>query len=171
MKKFENGKPIAIALLSLSVIYLFCFNLFPLIRDCYRLNIVYINKTHREKSLEVKLSNLKRVKLMRFKAGYHRLSTDILTILSYINYLKKSGLDIKVKTNTRGYENNSSLNFKDMTIVLKKIYNIGIVFSFLKTFNAFPIEIKKISLVSVNGMNAVIYIKLIGLVKERGVAK
>ncbi|MFW0884567.1 hypothetical protein ACMCNP_05920 [Candidatus Acidulodesulfobacterium sp. H_13] len=171
MKKFENGKPIAIALLSLSVIYLFCFNLFPLIHDYYRLNIVYMNKAHRERSLEVRLSNLKRVKLVRFKAGYHRLSTDILTILSYINYLKKSGLDIEVRTNARVHKNNSSLNSKDIIISLKKIYNIGIVFSFLKTFNAFPIEIKRISLVSIKSMNAVMYVRLIGLVKERGAAK
>lgn len=171
MKKFENGKPIAIALLSLAVIYLFCFNLFPLMRDYYRLNTAYINKAHREKSLKVRLGNLKRVKLVRFKAGYHRLSTDILTILSYINYLKKGGLDIRVKTSVDAYKNSSSLNSKNMIVALKKIYNIGILFSFLKTFEAFPVEIKKISLVSAKGMDAVMHIRLIGLVKERGVAK
>ncbi|MHB8232138.1 MAG: hypothetical protein ACYDDB_04480 [bacterium] len=123
---------------------------------------------------------------MKFKAGNHRFSTNLLTVLSYINYLRNSGCGIKAKIIKNGGKNiiqnaskfrksiirpvaiiykKTGLKSKNITVTLNKISNIGIVFSLLKTFEAFPLELKKISINSNSGknINAVINMRLIGL--------
>ncbi|MHB1601954.1 MAG: hypothetical protein ACYCUT_10325 [bacterium] len=114
-----------------------------------------------KKLLKIKLFNEKRVKPIKFKAGNHRFSTNLLTLLSYINYLKKSGYDIKIKVVNK--KSLLKLKSKDIIITLNKIADIGVAFSLLKTFGAFPSELRKISIKSRNGMNIVINERLIGL--------
>jgi hypothetical protein len=114
-----------------------------------------------KKLLKIKLFNEKRIKPINFKAGNHRFSTNLLTVLSYINYLRKSGYDIKVKVLNK----KSLLKSKDIIITLNKISNIGVAFSLLRTFRAFPSELKKISIKSGKdiGIRIVINERLIGL--------
>ena len=97
MKNFKNKKPLVIFLLFLTAVYLFSFILLPLIHSYYLLNKIYAAKVNTAKLLKIRLINTKRVKLIKFRAGYHRLSTNLLTILSYINYLNKLGWNIKVR--------------------------------------------------------------------------
>lgn len=70
--------------------------LLPLIRQYYELNYEYKNKVDAVKMLKNKFNYTKRIKLIKFKAGYHRLSTYLLTILSYMSYLQKIGFNINV---------------------------------------------------------------------------
>ncbi|MHB1662070.1 MAG: hypothetical protein ACYCTD_08280, partial [bacterium] len=59
----------------------------------------------------------------------------------------------------------NALNSKNIKVTLYKISNIGIMFSLLKTFEAFPLELEKISINSNSGknINAVIIMRLISL--------
>ena len=157
------------------------------------------------KLLKIRLINTGKIKLIKFRAGYHRSSTVLLTILSYINYLRRSGWNIKVKIlHNKGIkhinfsknvienaprfkprsghlnfhvDNNynqkkqgkitQSLRSKRITVTLNKVSNIGIVFSLIRTFKAFPLEIKKVSIKNTKNanknINIVINLKLISL--------
>ena len=203
MKNFKNKKPLAIFLLFLTAVYLFSFILLPLIHRYYLLNKIYAAKLNTAKLLKIRLINTKRVKLIKFRAGYHRLSTNLLTILSYINYLNKLGWNIKVKIshnkrfkhinfgkkaikNAPGFKRMSghsktpftpgnnynqkkqdkitkSVISKRITISLNKVSNVSVVFSLIKTFRAFPVEIKKISINTNKNINVVMNLKLISL--------
>jgi hypothetical protein len=161
MKRFKNKKLLIFFLLLLISAYILCFKLFPSFNNYYKLRQIYVKKSNIKKLLKIELLNEKRVKLIKFKAGDHRFSTNLLTVLSYINYLRKSGYDIKVKVLNK----KSLLKSKDIIITLNKISNIGVAFSLLKTFRAFPSELKKISIKSGNGIGIDIVIneRLIGL--------
>ncbi len=206
MKNFKNKKPLVIFLLFLTAVYLFSFILLPLIHRYYLLNKIYAAKVNTAKLLKIRLINTKRVKLIKFRAGYHRLSTNLLTILSYINYLNKLGWNIKVKIShnkrfkhinfgknapkrqlrfgrsnfTAGNSDNNynqnnqknrseitkSVTSERITLRLDKVSNIGIIFSLIKTFEAFPVEIKKISINTKNtnkNIDAVMDLKLISM--------
>ena len=52
---------------------------------------------------------------------------------------------------------------KRITISLNKVSNVGVVFSLIKTFRAFPVEIKKISINTNKNINVVMNLKLISL--------
>lgn len=156
MKNFKNKKPLIIFLLFLVVIYLFSFTLLPKIHKYYLLNTICASKAHMAKLLKIGLINTGKIKLITFRAGYHRSSTNLLTILSYINYLRRSGWNIKVKI----------LHNKRITLTLNKVSNIGIVFSLIRTFKAFPLEIKKVSINTKNinkNINVIMNLKLISL--------
>lgn len=161
MKRFKNKNLLIFFLLLLISAYILFFKFFPSFSNYYKLKQIYVKKSNIKKLLKIKLLNEKRVKLIKFKAGDHRFSTNFLTVLSYINYLRKSGYDIKVKVLNK----KSLLKSKDIIITLNKISNIGVAFSLLKTFRAFPSELKKISIKSGNGMGISIVIneRLIGL--------
>ncbi|MDA8158251.1 MAG: hypothetical protein M0034_03585 [Deltaproteobacteria bacterium] len=111
--------------------------------------------------LKIKLLSEAGIKPVNFKAGNHRFSTDILSALSYVNYLRKNGYGIKVKVLNK----KSLLESKDIIISFNKISNIGVIFALLKTFGAFPSELRRISIKSVNvtGVRIVIDERLISL--------
>ncbi len=161
MKRFKNKNLLIFFLLLLISAYILCFKLFPSFNNYYKLRRIYVKKLNMKKLLKIKLFNEKRIKPINFKAGNHRFSTNLLTVLSYINYLRKSGYDIKVKVLNK----KSLLKSKDIIITLNKISNIGVVFSLLRTFRAFPSELKKISIKSGKdiGIRIVINERLIGL--------
>lgn len=161
MKRFKNKNLLIFFLLLLISAYILCFKLFPSFNNYYKLRQIYVKKLNMKKLLKIKLLNEKRIKPIKFKAGNHRFSTNLLTVLSYINYLRKSGYDIKVKVLNK----KSLLKSKDIIITLNKISNIGVVFSLLRTFRAFPSELKKISIKSGKdiGIRIIINERLIGL--------
>ena len=161
MKRFKNKNLLIFFLLLLISAYILCFKLFPSFNNYYKLKRIYVKKLNMKKLLKIKLLNEKRIKPIKFKAGNHRFSTNLLTVLSYVNYLRKSGYDIKVKVLNK----KSLLNSKDIIITFNKISNIGVVFSLLRTFRAFPLELKKISIKSGKdtGIRIVINERLIGL--------
>lgn len=161
MKRFKNKNLLIFFLLLLISAYILCFKLFPSFNNYYKLRRIYVKKLNMKKLLKIKLFNEKRIKPINFKAGNHRFSTNLLTVLSYINYLRKSGYDIKVKVLNK----KSLLKSKDIIITLNKISNIGVAFSLLRTFRAFPSELKKISIKSGKdiGIRIVINERLIGL--------
>ena len=161
MKRFKNKNLLIFFLLLLISAYILCFKLSPSFNNYYKLKRIYVKKLNMKKLLKIKLLNEKRIKPIKFKAGNHRFSTNLLTVLSYINYLRKSGYDIKVKVLNK----KSLLKSKDIIITLNKISNIGVVFSLLRTFRAFPSELKKISIKSGKdiGIRIVINERLIGL--------
>ncbi len=161
MKRLKNKKLLIFLSLFLISAYILCFNFFPSFDNYYKLKRIYVKKLNMKKLLKIKLFNEKRVKPIKFKAGNHRFSTNLLTLLSYINYLKKSGYDIKIKVVNK--KSLLKLKSKDIIITLNKIADIGVAFSLLKTFGAFPSELRKISIKSRNGMNIVINERLIGL--------
>ncbi|MCL4321737.1 MAG: hypothetical protein M0016_01850 [Deltaproteobacteria bacterium] len=203
MKNFKNKKPLAIFLLFLAAIYLFSFILVPLIHRYYSLNTIYAGKVNAVKLLKIKLINTKKVKIIKFRAGCHRLSTNLLTILSYINYLNKLGWNINVKISHKRFKHiNSGKNViqnaprfklafghsnftggnkyeqknrdkitksvmsKGITVSLNKVSNVGVIFSLIKTFREFPVEIKKISINTNNtnkNISVVMNLKLISL--------
>ena len=161
MKRFKNKNLLIFFLLLLISAYILCFKLFPSFNNYYKLKRIYVKKLNMKKLLKIKLLNEKRIKPIKFKAGNHRFSTNLLTVLSYVNYLRKSGYDIKVKVLNK----KSLLKSKDIIITLNKISNIGVAFSLLRTFRAFPSELKKISIKSGKdiGIRIVINERLIGL--------
>jgi hypothetical protein len=161
MKRFKNKNLLIFFLLLLISAYILCFKLFPSFNNYYKLKRIYVKKLNMKKLLKIKLLNEKRIKPIKFKAGNHRFSTNLLTVLSYINYLRKSGYDIKVKVLNK----KSLLKSKDIIITLNKISNIGVAFSLLRTFRAFPSELKKISIKSGKdtGIRIVVNERLIGL--------
>ncbi len=166
MKQFKNKKLFILFLLLLISIYIFFLRLVPLVHSYYKLKQTYAKKLNIENILKIRLANEERIKLKEFKTGKHRFSTYLLTILSYINYLRKNGYDIKIKINNKKELYKKSLpESKNIIIAINNISNIGIVFSLLKTFEAFPLEIKKISIKSGKNINAVINGKLIGFNK------
>ena len=161
MKRFKNKNLLIFFLLLLISAYILCFKLFTSFNNYYKLRRIYVKKLNMKKLLKIKLLNEKRIKPINFKAGNHRFSTNLLTVLSYVNYLRKSGYDIKVKVLNK----KSLLKSRDIIITLNKISNIGVVFSLLRTFRAFPSELKKISIKSGKdtGIRIVINERLIGL--------
>jgi hypothetical protein len=210
MKQFNNGKQRFNAQLSKQLIilllffisaYIFSLKVIPLIREYYKLKFNIAGKSKAEKLLKTRLSHFKKIKFVRFESGNHRFSTNLLTLLSYIKYLRQSGYDIKVKIKDNNFKNKkpdkniilnvpkfrkntldnpasanlnktaetdgAGLRVKSIIIALDKISNIGIVFSLLRTFKAFPVELNKISINSNSekNFNAVINIQLIGFKK------
>lgn len=161
MKKFKNNKLLIFFLLFLICAYIFSFELFPSFNKYYKLKMICVKKNRTEKMLKIKLLSEAGIKPVNFKAGNHRFSTDILTILSYINYLRKNGYGVKVKILNK----KSLLKSKDIIISFNKISNIGVVFALLKTFGAFPFELRQISIKSGNtsGARIVIDERLISL--------
>lgn len=161
MKKFKNKKLLIFFLLFLICAYIFCFGLFPSFNQYYKLKRIYVKKHNTEKLLKIKLLSEAGIKPVNFKAGNHRFSTDILTALSYINYLRKKGYGVKVKVLNK----KSLLESKDIIISFNKISNIGVVFALLRTFGAFPSELRRISIKSgnVTGVRIVIDERLISL--------
>lgn len=162
------------------------------------------------KMLKNKLNYVKGVKLIKFKAGYHRFSTYLLTILSYMSYLQKIGFNINVviknskKTksgrthlitmnknrnkpkiqNAPRFKNRfGHANFiagqkikqfnkhkireytasKRLIVILNKVPDINVLFSLLRIFKSFPIEIKKISINAGRNIGIVFNLRLIGL--------
>ena len=162
MKRFKNKNLLIFFLLLLISVYILCFKLFTSFNNYYKLKRIYVKKLNMKKLLKIKLLNEKRIKPIKFKAGNHRFSTNLLTVLSYVNYLRKSGYDIKVKVLNK---KSLLIKSKDIIITLNKISNIGVVFSLLRTFRAFPSELKKISIKSGKdtGIRIVINERLIGL--------
>lgn len=170
-KQFKNKKKLIILMLFFISVYIFSLKLIPLIHNYYNLKQIAANKSNMKKLLKVKLINFDHIKLIRFKAGYHQFSTNLLTVLSYINYLRKNGSAIKVKITKNNLKHEgrfyqkSELESKDIDVTIDRISNIGIIFSLLETFRAFPLEMKKISIHSNLGknINAVINMRLISL--------
>ncbi len=161
MKKFKNKKLLIFFLLFFISVYFFCFKLFPSFNKYYKLKRICVKKHNTEKMLKIKLLSESGIKPVNFKAGNHRFSTDILSALSYVNYLRKNGYGIKVKVLNK----KSLLESKDIIISFNKISNIGVIFALLRTFGAFPSELRLISIKSVNvtGVRIVIDERLISL--------
>lgn len=97
MNRFGNKKFIMLVLLMPVAVYIFLAKLIPSVNNYYSLEKIYIKKKDAEKGIKVRLNGVKNIKSVRFRAGRHRFSTYLISILSYINYLCKSGCYIKVK--------------------------------------------------------------------------
>ncbi len=159
MKQLKDKKLLILFILSLISIYILLFRVIPSMRGFYKLRQVLSGRSNTVKTLRMRLYRENNVKPFKFTAGNHRFSTDLLTVLSYIRYLKEAGLDVRIKIINR---KNIKIKNSDLKIVLSDFSDIGVVFSLLNTLKAFPFEIKKISIKSGKKIDAVIGAKLIG---------
>lgn len=217
MKSLSGKKTLSVFSLLIAVCYLSIFVLAPLIHQYYLTGYEYSDKVNTVNILKRKLSNMKKIKLIKFKLGYRKLSTYLLTILSYMSYLQKIGLNVDVEikngnetglgagnampdTNLIKFKgkNRSILKiqnvprfknrfghagfiaigkveglkdskikkyvaYEQLTIILRKVPNINIIFSLLRIFKLFPIDIKKISINAGRNVGIIFNLKLINL--------
>ncbi len=215
MKNLEDKKILLVFFLLFLACYFSIFALFPLIKQYYHVNYRYSNKVDTVQVLKMKLNSMKKIKLIKFKVGYHKLSTYLLTILSYMSYLQNIGLNVNVKLKNVGetristydpklaklisknrniFKIQNAPRFKNrfghadfiggskirkfkyndikkyiayerLTIILNKVPNINVIFSLLKIFRLFPIEIKKISISTDRNIGVIFNLRLINLSK------
>lgn len=115
------------------------------------------------------LNKENKIKPVEFAVGRRRFSTDIMSVLSYIRYLRKCGFNIKInifKPKNLKNNNNAYLKIKNFNIMLSDFSDVNVLFSLLKTEQSFPFEIKNINIESGRKINAAISAELIGFKKS-----
>ncbi len=137
--------------------FLFFFHETTLIKKYFYLDKICFKKSNELKKLNHKVNGFKELEPLKLRYGNRRLSTNLLSILSFIEYInKKKGLNIDVKVLRPGVPVRVSgagpaskkpdafpRAGKELAVKSKNFKSMGNIFEIIKTLQEFPVEIKK----------------------------